>query len=32
MVNYSDIIELIEPKEPKILESMVKFGINVTNA
>ncbi len=33
MVNYSDIIELVEiQKNPKTIESMAKFGINVTNA
>jgi 3-methyladenine DNA glycosylase AlkD len=33
MVNYSDIIELIESqKNLKTIESMAKFGINITNA
>ena len=33
MVNYSDIIELIESqKNPKTIESMASLGINVTNA
>ena len=33
MVNYSDIIGLIESqKNPKTLETMASFGINVTNA
>jgi hypothetical protein len=33
MVNYSEIIELIESqKNPKTIESMAKFGIHVTNA
>lgn len=31
MANYSDIVELIESqKDPKTIESMAKFGINVT--
>ena len=33
MVNYSDIVELVESqKSPKTIESMAKLGINVTNA
>jgi hypothetical protein len=33
MVNYSEIIELIESqKNPKTIESPASFGINVTTA
>jgi hypothetical protein len=33
MVNYSDIFGFIESqKNPKTIESMTSFGINVTNA